>query len=533
MTILGSCQGNRNVDWIEIIVKLGPESNNTDVDIAPTNSLDVVPVSEQTRDQKKLDKALLSGVAWTAGVKWISQALTWGITVIVARLLQPSDYGLIGMATIYLYFVQQFSEFALGTAVVTMQDLTDDQISQLNSVSLLTGLVGFAISAALAVPVSRFYHAPQLRLVIIVMSTAFLISAFSIVPNALLRKEMRFKTLAVIEGLQGFTQAASTLVLAFLGFHYWALVLGNLSFTVAATILTLAWKRQRFARPHWPRIRSVLVYSWHIIVARLSFTLYDSADFIIAGRVLGQGALGNYTLAWTFAHAPLEKLSNMVNRVTPSIFAAAQTDYAALRRYFRNISGALSLAVFPALLGIALVANDFVHVALGQKWIGVVLPLELLTLHALLRSNVILLTPVLNVIGEERFSMWNSFLMLAVLVPSFYTGSHWGTAGIAAVWVFVYPLLALPLFWRLFRKISMPVGEYVGALWPAISSCILMIVAVELFKHFRNPGWPPYLDLPLKILIGAGVYGLALVLLHRKRLIAFRNLVKSLRQRAN
>lgn len=511
-------------------MKVGPESNNTELDIAPTNSLVTVP--EQTSNQKNLDRALVSGVAWTAGVKWISQILTWGVTLLVARLLQPSDYGLIGMATIYLYFVQQFSEFAMGTAIVTRQDLTDDQLSQLNSVSLLTGLAGFAISAALALPLSTFYHAPQLRLVIIVMSTAFLISAFSIVPNALLRKEMRFKLLAVIEGLQGFAQAISTLALAFLGFHYWALVLGNLSFTVAATILTLAWKPQRFAWPHWSRIRNVLVYSWHIIVARLSFTLYDTADFIVAGRVLGQGPLGNYNMAWTFAHVPLDKLSNLVNRVTPSIFAAAQTDYAALRRYFRNITGTLSLAVFPAVLGIALVANDFVHVALGQKWTGVVLPLELLALHALFRSNVILLSPVLNVIGEERFSMWNSFIMLAVLVPSFYFGSHWGTGGIAAVWVFVYPLLAFPLFWRLFRKINMPVDEYIASLWPAISGCILMAAAVELFKHFRNPGWPLYLDLALEALIGAGVYALTLVLLHRKRLDAFLGLIKTLRGNA-
>jgi len=79
----------------------------------------------------------------------------------------------------------------------------------------------------------------------------------------------------------------------------------------------------------------------------------------------------------------------LVNRVAPTIFAAVQTDHAALRRYLRNISGVLSLAVFPAVLGMTLVANDFVRVALGQKWIGVVLPLELLTLHTLFRSNVI------------------------------------------------------------------------------------------------------------------------------------------------
>ncbi len=502
----------------------------TDIELA--DSPETVLACEELRSQKRLDKALIHGVAWTAGVKWICQIFSWVMTLVVARLLQPSDYGLIGMASLYLFFVQLFSEFGLGTSVITMQDLSDDQISQLNSISLLMGLAGFSVSAALAIPVAMFFRTPQLRLVIIVMSMAFLSSAFSIVPNALLRKELRFKILAIIEGLQGMAQAISTLILAFLGFGYWALVLGNLSFSFAATVLTLVWKRQRFAWPHFSLIRSALIYSRHIVVGQLSWWIYDNSDFIIAGRVLGEAPLGNYSMAWTLAHAPLEKLTTMVNRVTPSIFAAVQTDHAALRRYLRNISGALSLAIFPAVLGMTLVADDFVRVALGQKWVGVVLPLELLTLYALFRSNVILLVPLLNVVGEERFSMWNSVLMLAVLVPSFYIGSHWGTGGIASAWLLVYPLVTLPFFWRLFRKIKMPVGEYLGALWPAISGCTLMAIAVELFKHLRDPRWPPYLDLLVEILIGAIAYVLALVLMHRDRLRTFLGLIKNLRGQA-
>ena len=493
---------------------------------------ELLPVPEDTINHKALDKALAGGVAWSAGAKWITQVLTWGMTVIVARLLQPSDYGLIGMAAISLGIVQLLSEFGLGTAIITMRDLNDDQISQLNTVSLLSGLAGLALSVALAIPIGEFFRAPQLPPIIIVMSIAFVTSAFSIVPNALLQKEMRFKILAIIAGLQGLAQAISTLILAFLGFGYWALVLGNLTFSFAATVLTLVWKRQRFAWPRFSAIRGALVYSWHIIVARLSWYVYNVGDFIIAGRVLGEAPLGNYSLAWTLAHAPLEKLTTMVNQVTPSIFAAVQTDYVALRRYLRNISGALSVAVFPATLGIALVANDLVRVALGQKWIGVVLPLELLALHALFRSNVVLLTPLLNVVGEERFSMWNTIVMLAVLLPSFYIGSHWGTGGIASVWVVVYPFVSLPLFWRLFRKIKMPAGEYIGALWPAISGCILMAAAVEIFKRSRDPRWPLYLDLALEILIGAIVYMLALVLMHRKHLRAFIGLIKNLRDQA-
>lgn len=494
-----------------------------------SSSPNILLDSDGAINHKALDKALVHGVAWTAAVKWVSQVLTWGMTLVVARLLQPSDYGLIGMAAIYLALVQLFSEFGLATAVITIQDLNENQVSQLNTASLLFAVAGFTFSVALAIPVGMFFRAPQLPLVITVMSTAFLILAFSVVPNALLRREMRFKTLAIIEGLQGVVQAISTLILAFLGFGYWALVLGNLSFSLAATILTLLSKRQRFARPHLPTIRNALVFSWHIFVGRLSYSLYCDSDFIIAGRVLGEASLGAYTVAWTFVNSPLEKLTTMVNRVTPSIFAAIQTDYTALRRYLRNITGALSLVIFPTVLGMALVANDFVRFALGQKWMGVVLPLELLAFHAVFRSNVVLLTPLLNVMGEERFTMRNSISTVAVLLPSFYIGSRWGTGGIAGVWVFVYPFVALPLFWRLLRRIKMPVREYISALWPAVSSCMLMAIAVEVFNGLRNPEWPVYLDLVLEVLVGVFVYGLALTLMHRARLRVFIGLIKTLR----
>lgn len=477
-----------------------------------------------------LDKVLASGVVWTAAVKWISQIATWAITLVVARLLAPSDYGLVGMATIYLGLVTLFSEFGLGTAIITLRDITDDQISQLNTLSLVLGFVGFAISAAVAIPVGKFFRAPGLPLVVIVMSIGFVVSAVRTVPYALMQKDMRFKLLAVIDGLQVIIQAIFTLVLAFLGFGYWALVLGNLSLSVAATGLTLIWERQRFAWPRFSTLREPLLLSWHIIVGRLSWYVYDNSDFIVAGRVLGQAPLGAYTLAWTLAHVPLEKLTVLVNRVTPSVFAAVQSDFSALRRYLRTITGGLALVIFPVTLGMALVAGEFVGMALGQKWEGAVLPLELLAIHALIRSNVILLAPVLNVVGEARFAMWNNLAALVILPVSFYIASRWGTEGIAGVWVVVYPLIAFPLYWRLFRKIQMSTKEYMGAIWPALSGCILMAIAVEVMKRLLSPALPLYVRFSSEILLGAVVYGLALISMHRQQLSSVFKLVQSFRR---
>jgi len=491
---------------------------------------EVLTPPEGTIDHKKLDTLLVRGVAWTAAGKWLTQIATWGITLIVARLLAPSDYGLLGMALIYVNFVMFFTEFGLGTAIVTLQDLSDNQLSQLNSFSLLLGFLGLAVSAAAAIPLGKFFRAPQLPPVVVVMSIGFAVSTIRTVPYSLLQKDMRFKLLAVIEGFQTMIQAVCTLVLAYLGFGYWALVLGILSVSLTSTGLTLICRRQRFAWPRFSVIRQALLYSWHIIVGRVSWYIYNDSDLFIAGRVLGQAPLGAYSLAWTLANAPLEKLTNLVNRVTPAVFATIQSDFAALRRYLRNITAGLALVIFPATLGMALIARDFVQLALGSKWSGVILPLEILALYALIRSNVILLTPVLNVVGEQRFVMWNSLYTMVVLPIAFYIGSRWGTGGIAGVWVVVYPFVSLPLFWRLFRRIQMSTSEYFTALWPALSGCVFMIAAIEVWKRLVSPMQPLYLRFFSEIMVGVLTYTLTLVLLHRDRLRAFFRLIRDLRR---
>jgi O-antigen/teichoic acid export membrane protein len=475
---------------------------------------DVTAHSRRTADLRNLDNVFVRGMAWTASVKWLTLVVTWGMTVVVARLLAPSDYGLVGMAAIFINLFTLFSEFGIGTAVVTLQDLTEDQVSQLNTLSLLLGLLGFVISAAAATPLGKFFHAPNLPIVVIVLSSGFIVSGIRTVPYSLLQKELRFKLLAVIEGMQGVVQALVTLVLAFLGFGYWALVLGILSFSVTPTCLVLAWRRQGFALPQLSSIRKAIHYSRQILIGRLCWASYTDSDFIIAGRFLGEAPLGTYTLAWSLAHTPLEKLTTLVNRVTPSLFAKIQTDFEALRRYFRNITGTMALIIFPATIGMALVAPEFVPLVLGSKWSGVVAPLELLALHALIRSNVILLSPILNVIGEERLVMWNSVVAMIVLPIAFYIGSHWGTVGIAAGWVVIYPLVQLPLFSRIFRRINLRRSEYLGALWPAVSSSAVMAISIEALRSVSREIWPLYARFASEIVVGIVTYGMMLVL-HR------------------
>ena len=497
---------------------------------------DVAGFSESTQsgtsvEARALDRSLVRGVAWTAAAKWASQGLAWVSWLIVARLLTPEDYGLVGMAAIYLGLITLLSEFGLGTAVLAVRELSVGQVGQLNGLAVLLGLAGLLASCAVAIPLGLFFHAPQLPLVVAAMSTTFVITSFKTVPLALLQRDLRFKALAFIDLSQALVLAISMVGFAVAGFRYWTLVCGGV---LSALISTGAILRLRHAPFGWPRPKSLkqaMTLSSDVVISRLGWYVSANTDFLVAGRILGKAALGFYNVAWTLASVPVDKVAALVGQVTPAFFSAVQADHPAMRRYLLRITEGIALITFPVSLGLVLVARDFVLVVLGSKWEGTVAPLRLLAAYAALRSITPLLPQVLQIIRDSRFEMWRMVAAAVVMPTSFYlSGERWGTVGLAMAWVLVDPLFAFALYWRIFSKIELSPRAYLGALWPALSGSALMAAAV---LAVRGLGGSVLTAGPrLAAEIGAGVisYGLACLVLHRRRLQAFYDLIVAARR---
>jgi PST family polysaccharide transporter len=482
----------------------------------------VLPSGGERRD---LDRSLVRGLAWTGGMKWGAQIATWAASLIVARILTPEDYGLVALATVYLGIVTLLSEFGVGASIVMLRELTDDQIAQLNGVSIVMGIASFLVSCLVAVPLAHFFRAPDLPPVIIVMSLTFVITAFRVVPAALLQKELRFRALAVIDGVQALVLAVAMVIFALLGFGYWTLVIGAVMGTLLSTGMLLSVRPHRFARPRLSAIREAVSFSIDVVVARLGWYLYSNADFVIAGRMFGKNVLGGYSYAWMLACMPVDKISALVVQVTPAFFSAVQEEAGQLRRYLLTLTEGISILTFPAALGLALVADDFVHAVLTDKWAGAIGPLRILAIYATFRSVIPLLAPVLTAIGETRYVMWNNLLALVVLPAAFYFGTRWGTIGLAAAWVVAYPPIALLLMRRVFRRIDLRPAAYLRSLWPAISASAVM-VAVVLGVRLLLADTGPAVRLAAAIAAGAGAYLAIIVTVHRARLTAFRAMLR-------
>lgn len=475
----------------------------------------------------QLDHKLLRGIAWTGGMKWATQIIAWSSTLVLARLLTPADYGLVGMANLYLGLVALFTEFGLGASVITLRDLTDDEIAQLKSAALLLGLGGTALTCAAAWPLGLFFRAPDLPPVVLGLSLTFVLNSVRSISNALLQRELRFRALAAVDGIQAIVFALANVVFALLGFRYWSLVLGGLVSNALAGAMVNLLRPHRYAWPTRAGLRRTIRFSRDVLVGRLAWYAYSNADFLVAGRMLGPAALGAYSFAWTIASVPVEKVTSLVTRVTPAFFSRLQHDDAGLRRLLANVTEGLAFLTLPASLGMVAVAGDFVRVALGPRWEAAIVPLQFLSILVTFRSIMTLLPQILMAKGDTRYLMWNGIATALVLPVGFVIGSRWGAGGIAAIWLVLYPVFVVPLYVRTFRAIGMSFHEYTARVWPALRGSLLMLVPVLALKFMLPAAWPPALRLGVEVGAGALTFFLTTLLPQRQRLIALFQLIRT------
>jgi teichuronic acid exporter len=492
-------------------------------------SPEITPSGGQTTPAKPpspKEGSLASNLAWRAAANWSSQLVSWAALLVVVRLLSPADFGLVGMSVTLFWYLKFLSAFGITPTVVRHRELTDETLAQLNTMGVIFGIVSFLLACIFSVPVAHFFRQPRVIPVAIVTCISLIPMGFRSVPEGLLNQQMRLKSLSLFDALRDIVSAIVTVVLAFLGFGYWALVLGNLLSEIVKCGIVLTAQPFRFAWPRMATIRQPLTFGWRVLVSAFAWSTYTTLDNVTAGRVLGQSALGLYGMAWNLANTPLEKIVTLVTTLIPAYLSRVQKDMGALRQYLRSLTEVIALATFPTTIGLALVAREAVPLILGHKWDGMIAPLEILSVYAAFRSIVALLSKVLTAVGKVRFLMRVELTGLIAMPTAFWIGSHWGIRGIALAWVFAYPVVALPHYWKTLRTIDMKVSDYMRALRPALDGSVAMIVAVLVLKwtvHMRHSSW---LFLIAEISVGAAAYLAILTLLHRQRVMYFLSFAK-------
>jgi O-antigen/teichoic acid export membrane protein len=484
---------------------------------------------DNAQNQRRMDAKFAGGLAWTAGVKWATQLITWGCLAVVARLLTPGDYGIGEIAGIFVGITNIMAEFGIGTAVLHMPDLNRRTLGQLHTFSLLlcTGIFGIALLAA---PGIAWFFRSDHVMYFAVANVAFLITGIQAVPYGLLQRDMDYRRLALLEAAGGTVAGVVTVICAWLGWGFWAILAGHTSGKIVSAAVLLFWKHVPFKWPRWNDIRTPVEMGRQVAVSRVAAQAYGTADGIVIGRTLGPAVLGTYGRAMNFASAPAEKISTLIMRTVSPLFANVMDDLPLVRRYYLITVEMLSLAVLPLMTGLAFVAPQAVQLVLGPGWDGVVRPLQFLGLYMIMRVLGVLTEQVLVSQRMTRFTMRIAMLNFLVMPLAFFFAARWkGANGVAAAWFLLSPVTIAPLVIVLLRRIKLPLREFAGSLVPAAAGSAVMCAALFALNT-RLASWSIVTRLAIQVAVGGAVYLGFIAIFFRGRILRYVNFVQGLRK---
>ena len=463
---------------------------------------------------------MFRGIAWTALWRWTSQAISWGATIYTVRMLNPADFGIVAMATIPIGLARLIEDLGLDTVVIQDRSLEPAHLRQLAGAALVLGVCLTCFFVALAEAIAKYFHEPDVAIIVSVLSITFVVDALQILPRAMLQRDLRFQTLAWLAGTQVIIAAFLRVACAAAGLGFWALVV---PMVVSHIVVTVAFV---FLRPYgiaWPRhlrkLSRSLISGWQLIVSRLSYYGYSTIDSTIIGRFLGKEDLGIYGMAMTFASVATREFTSLVNPVLPGVFTTIQSSTDELRRYFLLLSEAIAYLSIPAAIGLAITADDFVLLALGDKWQGVIVPLRILCLYMFINSCQHMLSPILVWTGRFSVNMWLNLFALAVIPACVYFSVGYGIDGVAWALVFGFPLSIAPAIPIVGKLLKISFFTFWQALRPAVVSCAGMSIAVLLLRQMLPLDWHHGIRLGIQAALGATVYICILWVFFRERLL--------------
>ena len=365
--------------------------------------------------------------------------------MVLARLLGPKDFGLVGMVTAFTGILTLFRDFGLSSAAIQRTHVTDEQISTLFWINIFVGMLLGFLAVAGAPIIAAFYHEPRLVGVTAVLALGFVFNAAGVQHSVLLQRQMRFTALAVINTVGLIAGTAIGIGGARAGYGYWALVGMTVTIPLISTVgfwLTTAWVP---GMPHRQTgIRSMLRFGGTVTLNGLVSYLANNVEKVLLGRFWGVDALGIYGRAYQLVNIPTDNLNFAAGEVAFSALSRLQDDPIRLKRYFLTGYSVVLALTLPMTIACALFADDVILVVLGPKWSAAVPLFRLLAPTILVFAIVNPLFWLLSSLGLVERSLKMGLVIAPLMILSYVVALPYGPRGVAFAYSTVMMLWALP-----------------------------------------------------------------------------------------
>lgn len=463
-----------------------------------------------------LEEKAIRGISWTLLTYAANRVLTLGTIVVLARILEPADFGLLALAVLAVGLLSLFGGLGLGGALVLRQDLDRRAQGTILTLLLTTGVLFAALLAALAPLAGNLFDESRLTGVLLVLSTVVLLSGFNWFYETLLQRELEFSRRFVALITQATVNSAVAVTLAVLGAGIWSLVAGQIAGTIAYGAILVALAPYRVRPSYDPAAaRDALRSGRGFLLQGATAFVSQNIDYVAIGRALGAAPLGFYFMAYRVSEVPYWAIADPIAKVTFPAFARMRHRGEDIRAAFLSALRLVALAACPLGVLLSASADPFTRTIFGSEWLTMIGPLSVLGIWTAVRSLEATAGWLLNSLGESGLLALLSAVFLGPLLVSLLLAARFG--GITAVsWVMlanaVFATAVIGYF--IGGRVGVSISDQLRAVWPIVVACGGAWVAARAVVELTEDA-APVLALFLSVTAGTAAYAAAIFLVQR------------------
>jgi len=400
-----------------------------------------------TSGNDQFKKAFFKNLFVSAGYTYVSHGLTFLSSMLIARLLSPENYGLVGLITVFTGFIAVFVDSGISLAVIK-SDYGHTYHKSLDTLALLMGLALFAITAALAYPIAAFYNNPALVMPTLVLATTFIFKSLYVVRGAILGKKLEFGYLGKVLLANTTLTIVLTAALAYAGLQHWSIIIPQ----VLAALLTAALYerklRLKFNYMPFSHTRVAFKYTKGIIGSLIGFNMVNywsrNTDNLIVGKSFGISELGVYNRAYTLLTLPLALITGLFGSVLFPSLKKLKSEGGDVNAEYMFVLKLIGLIVFPIAAALLLFPDLLVQLLWGPNWSGVAPFLPYFGLLILTQPLLSTIGNFLVLQGKDKVLMYSGWITSAFIVGSIIFGAFFSMMGMVQAYSLCFLLIVLP-----------------------------------------------------------------------------------------
>ncbi|RHP66410.1 lipopolysaccharide biosynthesis protein [Bacteroides sp. OF04-15BH] len=463
-------------------------------------------------EKESLKKKTVNGVIWSAIDRFSTQGIQFVFSILIARLLMPSDYGVIAMLGIFLAVSNTFIDSGFGTALVQKANRTETDFSTVFYFNIVVAIIFYALLWLASPYIASFYNIPMLKDVTRVVALTLVFSALGGIQNAKLSIAINFKTRAIISLISALSTGFMGLYLAYRGYGAWALVFQMVFSSLLNTILLWCFVRWMPSLVFsWQSFRQLFSFGSKLLASALLDTIYNNVYTLVIGKVYSSSSLGLYSRASGLAQYPSSNITGVLQSVTFPVLCSIQNDEERLADAYKRFIRMSAFVVFPLMIGLASVAEPFIRVVLTDKWEGAIYLLQIVCFSMMWYPIHAINLNILQVKGRSDYFLKLEIIkkiqgvcILCITVPISIVAMCYGSIASSL----------LSLVWNTYytkRLIGYGFLSQIKDLLPIIIHSLLMGGIVLLVTHFIEVMW---IKLFAGILAGGIYYILGAYIMH-------------------